>query len=133
MYLVIASVAFCALVCTGCGGDKAPADASGAPTAKEGLLDLAALLKDVAELKKSPPSRQSDLQQYDAVYLSATLAITRGEVVYVWGAGLSGGTAVVAHEKEAPTAGGFVLLQDGTVKKLTAAEFAAAPKAAAKK
>ena len=37
--------------------------------------------------------------------------------------------AVVAYEKDAPTNGGYVLLSAGSVKKMTASEFAAAPKA----
>jgi hypothetical protein len=36
---------------------------------------------------------------------------------------------VVAYEKKVPTEGGHVLLQDGTVKQMTAAEFQSAPKA----
>ena len=39
---------------------------------------------------------------------------------------------IVAHEKNAPAEGGYVLLQDGSVKTMTAAEFAAAPKAGKK-
>jgi hypothetical protein len=58
--------------------------------------------------------------------------------VIVWGAtmageGDGGGAAeIVAYEKAAPTDGGAVLYQNGQVKKLSAAEFAAAPKAAKK-
>ena len=39
------------------------------------------------------------------------------------------GEAVVAYEKQVPTDGGYVLLSAGSVKKMTAEEFAAAPKA----
>lgn len=39
------------------------------------------------------------------------------------------GGDVVAYEKNTPTAGGYVLLTSGEVKKMTTSEFAAAPKA----
>lgn len=132
-FVLAVCVTVSALAPVGCGGPDVPKDATGAPTAKQGLVDLADLLKGVAEQKKSPPARQADLEQYDAINLAATLAITRKEVVYVWGSGIAAGSqAVIAYEKDAPTAGGFVLLQDGTVKSMTAAEFATAPKAVKK-
>src|SRR5262249_37977833 len=40
--------------------------------------------------------------------------------------------AVVAHEKGVPAGGGYVLLSAGTVKRMTPAEFSAAPKAVKK-
>jgi hypothetical protein len=56
--------------------------------------------------------------------------IRSGDIVYMWGAGhVPGGTQVVAYEKRVTTECGFVLLQDGTAKEMTAAEFQAAPKA----
>ena len=56
--------------------------------------------------------------------------ISGGQCVVVWGCGIkSGSSAVLAYGKDAETKGGPVLLQDGTVKSMTAAEFAAAPKA----
>jgi hypothetical protein len=60
--------------------------------------------------------------------------VKSGEVVVLWGAALKGegavgqDEAVVAYEKGVPTDGGYVLLSAGTVQKMNAAEFAAAPK-----
>jgi hypothetical protein len=53
------------------------------------------------------------------------------EIVYQWGARIdpAGGETVLAYEKKAPSEGGWVLMQDGTVKQITADEFKAAPKA----
>jgi hypothetical protein len=58
-------------------------------------------------------------------------AVEKGEIVVVWGTtvageGGGGGTGVVAYEKSAPDSGGAVLLQDGTVKQMTAEEFKSA-------
>ena len=61
-------------------------------------------------------------------------AVKSGDIVVLWGVKMasedgSGATGeVVAYEKVVPTAGGYVLLQNGQVKKMTTAEFEAAPK-----
>ncbi len=124
---VVASLA------SGCGGGAVPAtDTRDGPTNRQALDDLSALLKEVNDAKKAPPARQFDLEVHDVIHMSATLAITRKDVVYQWGSSLSGGQAVIAYEKDVPASGGYVLLQDGTVKSMTAAEFTAAPKAGKK-
>ena len=114
----------------GCGGSGGgTAQTNNGPTAKQALEDLVALLKFSAEENKKPPGRPADLERFDALYMSATLGISRKEIVYHWGTSLTGGSAVVAYEVNAPAAGGWVLLQDGTVKKMSASDFQAAPKA----
>ncbi|HYH64240.1 MAG TPA: hypothetical protein VD866_06035 [Urbifossiella sp.] len=113
----------------GCTGPSGSSPTATGPTGKQALDDLAAMLKQVAADGKRPPARPADLEPYDAAFLSASLGITRKEIVYRWGAGLTGGPAVVAYETAVPEKGGWVLLQDGTVKELTAGEFASAPKA----
>jgi hypothetical protein len=56
--------------------------------------------------------------------------IESGEYVVNWGVGISAGTAnrAIAYEKLTPTSGGAVLLGDGIVKHVTAAEFQALAK-----
>ena len=72
----------------------------------------------------------SELDSIEPLIPSAGVAIRNGMIVYVWGASYqAGGTSILAYEKSASESGGFVLLQDGTVKKLTAAEFATTSKA----
>jgi hypothetical protein len=65
-------------------------------------------------------------------------AVKSGEVVVLWGAKMPGegevnaGTApdaVIAYEKKTASEGGYVLLQNGTVKEMSADQFKAAPKA----
>ncbi len=125
-----ATAVILAMAVSGCGPSPAtlPAGAGGSPTVQQALEDLAVLLKTA----KQPPARPADLEQHEAVYVGATVAISQKTIVYQWGQGLTGGPAVVAYDAKAPTDGGYVLLQDGTVKSMTAAEFAAAPKAGKK-
>ena len=60
-------------------------------------------------------------------------ALESGDCIAVWGAGISdaagAGSAVLVYDKNVPQQGGYVLMQNGEVKKMTAQEFQAAPKA----
>lgn len=112
----------------GCGGGDAVKSAD--PTAKEKLDEVKAMLETVAADRQKPPSKMAEFGTVEPMLPVAGEAIRKGDLVYVWGATLSpGGTGVVAYEKNAPTEGGWVLIQDGTVKQMTAEEFQAAPKA----
>lgn len=112
----------------GCGKSE-PTAAGGGPNTKQALEDLGQMLKSIAEEKKRPPTKLAELEPYEGAFLGATLGIQQKKIVYVWGAGLGAGDVIVAHDASAESAGGYVLLQNGTVKEMTAAEFAAAPKA----
>ncbi len=116
----------------GCGGG-APMNSSGGatnPPAKDALADLGNMLESVAAAKQRPPGKQADLGQYDATNPAAAAALARKEIIYLWGNGLQpGSTTVIAYQAAAEQSGGWVLLQDGTVKQMTADEFKAAPKA----
>ncbi len=116
----------------GCGGgagiDSRP------PTTGENLADLKEMLEELQSQKKKPPAKVADLRPQEPIHPMAVRQLTQGLVVYAWGTGLDAASpAVLAYPKEAAEKGGPVLLQNGTVKEMTAAEFAAAPKAGGKK
>jgi hypothetical protein len=116
-----------ALALTGCASQDAPVPRP---------VDLEAGLKELGEIyryrageKLPPPSRVEDLAEYDAALENALPAIRDGSLVVVWRVGYSAGsTAVLAYAKDAPAEGGKVLLRNGTVQDMTAAEFKAAKK-----
>lgn len=117
---------------SGCGSPPAkPEGATGTPTAKEALLNLVDLLNHFDAAKKKPPARIADVEPLDPVFPAAYLGLVRKEVIYVWGTPLdpAGGGTVMAYEQKAEDSGGWVLMQDGTLKEMTAADFKAAPKA----
>ena len=68
---------------------------------------------------------------YDETQINAEIA--KGEVIVIWKVwlGPEKGNAIVAYEKDAPTNGGWVMLQDGSLKQLSAGDFKSAPKATA--
>lgn len=109
----------------GCGG---PTGGKTADTGVESSLhDLGTVLRLIADQKQKPPAKPADFAQYEPAAPFALAAINAKEIVYLWGQGFAaGGTQVVAHETDADTKGGLVLLQDGTVKSMSADEVKAA-------
>jgi hypothetical protein len=119
--------------CSSRPGGAVPADVLEAPPP---LKDLDGLLKSSAGASGHPAAQLSDLDTHKTMFPLAYNAVKNGEILVLWGTRpigegkiASGGEQVVAYEKAVPQDGGFVLLSGGTIKKMTAAEFAAAPKA----
>ena len=112
----------------GCGDSKASRPISEERQAI--LTELGQMLKTLADEGKRPPARLAELDAVEPMIPMAGPAIRNGDIVYAWGSTyVTGGTLIVAYEKKAETEGGYVLLQDGTVKDLSASEFQSAPKA----
>lgn len=103
------------------------------PTPNDGLVDLREMLRRTATAGEPVPKSPAELLMIDAAYPAAGRFLGTGAIEYVWGCRLSetpeAVTRIVAFEKDAATAGGFVLLQDGTIRQVTAAEFAKLEKA----
>jgi len=112
----------------GCNDSKGTLSADA--VRKLALEELGRMLKDLPADGRKPPARLAELEPVEPMIPTAGPMIRSGDLVYLWGAGYAaGGNKVVAHEKAAPTEGGYVLLEDGSVKKMSAGEFQSAPKA----
>lgn len=125
-----------ALLAAGCSSSATNAPAGSDNRAVVG--EVGGLLGAYTGEFRKGPQKLADVARYENGYPLGFEAVKSGEVVVVWGARVTveegGGvdpnaTGVAAYEKKVPADGGFVLLQNGTVKEMTAAEFAAAPKA----
>jgi hypothetical protein len=97
------------------------------------LLEVAGMLRDFTAENQKGPAKLADVAKNQPLYPRGYQAVKAGTVVVVWGArmplpGQGGGTGVIAYEKKAETDGGAVLLENGDIKNMTAAEFASAPK-----
>jgi hypothetical protein len=99
------------------------------PDGSRGLDELAEVYKYRAAERMPAPASVEDLVDHTDAIPNAMQPIRDGEIVVVWRQGYAANsTAVLAYEKNAPTEGGKVLLRNGTVREMTAAEFKAAKK-----
>ncbi len=102
------------------------------------IEEVNTLYRSATSLKKSPPTSLKDLTARSALFGSAYQAIEKGDIVVYWGVDTgsagqgAGGAEILAYKSDVPTNGGPVLLTDGTIKKISADEFKAAPKPAGK-
>jgi hypothetical protein len=103
------------------------------PSAEQGLKEMVDIYKYIEYSKFPPPRKLEEFDNYIDSMPNAYARIKTGDYVVAWGVGRStspgAGEQILVFEKKSPTDGGAVLLRDGTVKQVTAAEFAAAPKA----
>jgi hypothetical protein len=130
----VASVALSISLLAGCSGSSGTGGGEGqggTPTAKEALTDLVALLKHFDETKRKPPTRLAEVEPVEPLFPGAFIGLTNGTIVYYWGAPLDAGgsSTVLAYEKKVETDGGWVLMQDGTIKEMKSPDFRNAPKA----
>lgn len=96
------------------------------------LGEVGTLYRDYTAEANKPPQKLDDLSKLAGGTQFANDFLTRGDIVAFYNAKVSDDASgtVLAYEKKVPAGGGFVLMQDGkTVKKMTADEFQAAPKA----
>ena len=84
------------------------------------------------------PSKVADLRPQESKFPKGYAAIKSGDVVVLWGTPLLGegevgpNEKILAYDKDVPSSGGWVLMSAGTIKKMSSAEFEAAPKAGKK-
>ena len=122
-----------AVVAVGCGlavgcGDSKPV-VSQTPN-KDALAEIGQMLKSLADEGRKPPAKMAEMEPIEPMLPTAAAMLRDGTLVYLWGAAYAAdGNKVAAYEKQTPTEGGWVVLQDGTLKEMTPDEFRAAPKA----
>jgi hypothetical protein len=115
------------VVLTGCTQEVGPPPP---PSAEAGLKEMASVYKYLDYSKLPPPRKPEDFDNYIDTMPTALTRIKEGEYVVAFGVGHASGpgagSQILAYEKKAPAEGGAVLLRDGTVKQVTAAEFSSA-------
>lgn len=121
-------------ILVGCKGASSKGDGEGTggtPTGKEALASLAELLNHFEHDQKKMPSRLSEVEPVEPLFPGAYVGLANGTIVYQWGARIdkSAGSTVLAYEKKAEADRGWVLLQDGSLKEMSADELRGAPKA----
>ncbi len=98
---------------------------------KMDLTELSELLH-VASSAGHAPTKLADLEKHSKMFPKAYNAVKNGDIIVIWNTPVKGegdvgkGETVIAYEKNVPTDGGYVLLSAGTIKQMSAADFAAA-------
>jgi hypothetical protein len=127
MRRIILLMSLCALV-IGCSKGATPENR--VITEKDSFGTLKALLEEYAKSKGGKaPNTAADLSPFEPSYPEPWHMLNNKRIVYAWGVPLGTGNAVLAYSKDVPEKGGTVMLMDGTIAEMSAAEFAAAPKA----
>lgn len=131
---VAAFVTAVAMAVVGCGGGGGPKDpATTGPKPNDGLQDLKTLLDAVKSGQQKAPKSAAEMAAIEPMFPAAGAFIQNGSIEYVWGTALASGPdaakRMVGFETKAAKEGGFVLLQDGTLKEVSAAEFGGLEKA----
>jgi hypothetical protein len=96
------------------------------------LEEIGTMVKQFTVDKGRPPKNLRELQPYEPGFMIGHRALAMQEVVLAYGVPVSEGAdanVVLAYDKNVPAQGGFVLMQNGSVKKMSADEFKAATKA----
>jgi len=129
----------CAAALAGCGDSGSTVDVTSATSENGPLAQVGSLYRDHWEIQKKAPTGQKDFASAAEVMPEGVNAVKRGDIVVIWGVKLedltpegAGDSAdeVLAYEKSVPESGGYVLMKNRKIRKMTAEEFKAAPKAA---
>lgn len=112
----------------GCGGsgDGRVVDEAEEQTA---LKDVARMLDDLSKAGEKPPATPADLEKFAMVYPYANTLMRTKKIEYFLGAAIDGSSPPkqVARQVGADASGGWVLLSNGEVKKMTADELKSIP------
>jgi hypothetical protein len=133
---VVLVLAVTALLATGCGRIRSAADRT---RKSNDLKQLGLMYHSYIDANQKGPASADELMKMasDPGSRAVVQMVKDGKYVLIWGATIvamrnnpqgSTGT-VLGYEATAPTSGGLVLMGDGSVPIMTAAEFAKAPKA----
>ncbi|WZO98930.1 hypothetical protein EP7_000521 [Isosphaeraceae bacterium EP7] len=135
----IAFLALLTAMTTGCGGGTvSDADPDAAAIEVVSLNEVAENYRGLSIFKKAPPKSVKEFTSNEMLMGAGTTAVRDGQIIVQWGSKLPDtneepgkvpSPEILAYYKEVPESGGYVLLLDRTVKKMTADEFKAASKA----
>jgi len=75
---------------------------------------------------EKPPTQLADFEERDALYANVLRTVRDGKYKIVWGVNKKDAGTILAYEPRAAEESGVVLMADGTVKSMTAAQFKSA-------
>ena len=123
--LVFAGLSVSMIGCGG-GGSSAPA-----PRNQIELKNIHEMYGYFVKRYEKPPADMTEfpLDEFEGIHPFTVKSLRDEKFVVVWNIKAKDAGTVLAFEKDTPTQGGGVVMADGTVKTMTAAEFASAKRA----
>lgn len=130
---------FLGVALTGCGDSTQKEDIPQLESSS--VQEVGTLYRMSMTDQHKPPTKVSDFARYREMAPSGYNGVKAGTIDVVWGVELTdlaeedskdSPDEVLAYEKKVPTEGGAVLMKNRTVRRMTAEEFKAAPKAKSK-
>lgn len=127
---VIVVVVVAGLVVPGCESKvtKDTSSTAGLPIAKDALMDLSELLKQLSDSGQAMPADAGAFAGFDVEHPAIATLISNGMVVYNFGTKINAADTSgkwIAMQAEAKEKGGWVLLANGDLKDMQAADVAA--------
>jgi hypothetical protein len=131
---IIRFLLFCgiAILPVGCSSGSAEKSPTREWDVSDDLTEVGYMIRSyVASSNGKGPKTIQDLAKFSLEGARGFESLKAGKIVVVWGGtiagegGEGGSEKVLAYEKDAATSGGFVLFENGKVKKLSASEFQA--------
>jgi hypothetical protein len=129
-----------ALLAAGCGGSNQATTPDQADQIR--LTQVGELCRQYQFMKKKPPQKLADLGLVQSMGANGYEALRSGDIVLLYSATLPDlkedpghveSSEILAYQKQVPESGGYVLLLNRTIKKMTAEEFKSAPRPAGAK
>ncbi|WP_020469590.1 hypothetical protein [Zavarzinella formosa] len=128
----IAFVAFASMFVLGTVGCS-PETKSTAPVQAgmtDTLIEVSSMIRLYSGKANKGPTKPADLAEFESGCPIGYAAVKSGEIIVIWGKkmggeGVKGSDELIAYEKKAPSEGGYVLLNDGTVKKMEPSDLVA--------
>jgi hypothetical protein len=137
MYKIIGAACCLAALAAGCGGSNRPTTSDDADAFL--LTQVGELCRHFHFANKKPPQRVDDLARLRSMGGNGYQALQSGDIVLMCNAtlpdldedsGHSESQEILAYQKDVPQSGGYVLLLNRTVRKMTTDEFKSASKPA---
>jgi hypothetical protein len=108
-------------------GSQSKGTGKESPASSVELEQIAELYKTFVKEKNRLPTGVTDLKPYEERFPFGFQGLRSGLFLVNWSAGVapnpSKPTAVLAYEKDTPTQGGVVVMNNGAVRRMTAQEF----------
>jgi hypothetical protein len=111
---------------SGCGGNSSDPEVA---SQRHELNEIYAMYSHYLKKNEQPPRSLTDLESYAMVNPSGYRVLQEGKYQFIWGVKNKDSSTVLAFSKETAAQGGSVLMANGSIRSMSAAEVQAVSQA----